>query len=158
MDKRTILNAVEAYVKKRMAFTKDSAHDFRHVQRVRIWALRIAKKERFTDLFLLEVAVLLHDIGRTAKTRENHYRAGERLAKRYLRTLNFFNDDEIGRICRAVYGHGPGGTEQIVKILRDADRMDLLGAIGIARCFTHLYDRPYYIDADSFAGGKWKKK
>lgn len=155
MNKKIILKKVEAFVKKRMASVKDAAHDFNHVDRVRKLSLKIAKKERFNDLFLLEIAALLHDVGRNGKAKSDHYTAGEKIARRYLASLKVFTQKDIALVCRAVYGHGPGGKEKIVKILRDADRLDLLGAVGVARAFSYLHDRPYYLDSKSFTSGRW---
>ena len=57
---------------------------------------------------------------------------------------------EIKTICRSIKEHGTGGKSKFSKILQDADRMDLWGAIFLARVFSEWPNLPYYTNAESF--------
>ncbi|MFA6988431.1 MAG: HD domain-containing protein [Candidatus Gastranaerophilaceae bacterium] len=127
-------------------------HGIEHVDRVRKWAIKIGKIEKSVDMFILEVTALLHDIGRAYEKEMglNHWEAGRIVAKKYLESLNFFSKNEIDAISQTVYEHGPGGASNLTKIVQDADRMDLWGAIGVARAFSHRHCLPFYKDKDCF--------
>lgn len=160
MNKKEILKKVEDYVKKAMKQLNNEAHGFFHVDRVRKWALKIAKEEGGVNLFLLEVAALLHDIGRVKESKTvDHYEAGEKIARKFLQELNYFSPSEIDLICRGVYLHGEGGKEKLVQILKDADIMDLLGAVAVARAFSFHHDKPHYDrEENSFEFKQWSQE
>jgi len=158
MNKKQILKKIENYVIKIMKTVKEESHGFRHVDRVRKWALKIAKKEGNMDLFLIEIAALLHDIGRAKADRRNHCKVGAKMTEDYLCNLKYFKNKEIDLICNAVREHGSGGKSKFSKIIQDADCMDLWGAISVGRAFSHLYNKPHYIDKNSFNFKKLNKK
>jgi len=82
MTKKEILKIVERKAKLLMAKVKIPAHDFKHVNRVRKMALKIAKKEKY-DLFLVELAALLHDVGRFKG--EDHARISALFSEKFLK-------------------------------------------------------------------------
>lgn len=151
MTKKKILQKIEAYVRKEMAKVKEESHGIKHVERVLKWALKIGKLEGNINLFLLEVAVLLHDVGRAKETQKiSHAVMSERMVRKFLLSLNYFSKEDIDSVCRSIGEHSRGGESRLTKILQDADRMDMWGAIAVARTFSHRYNYPYYIDRDSF--------
>lgn len=151
MTEAEIIKKTEKYVKELMKDVNPDLHGFRHVNRVRKWAMKIGKAEGDVNLFHLELAALLHDIGRAHDDHcPDHCNVGGNMAKEYLRSLDHFEDDEIEAISRAVYEHGPGGESKLTKVLQDADRMDLWGAVHIARNFACWSNLQIYKDESSF--------
>ena len=101
------IKTVEAYVRSTM--TGVAAHDFKHVDRVRHWALRIAREEGFEDLEIVEVAALLHDIGLSSvdeeKERDKHGQVGAEIAVRFLKNNLDLTEDQIEQITSAIRHH-----------------------------------------------------
>lgn len=138
---------------------EDAAHDREHVYRVLHIALQIAKTEQGVDLDVLMAACLLHDIGRKAQfenPRLCHAAVGAERAARFLRR-NHFDETFANRVSSCIASHRfrkdepPAGIEG--KILFDADKLDVTGAVGVAR--TLLYQgetvRPLYTRDESGA-------
>jgi uncharacterized protein len=156
------IEQIENYVKQLMSTVAAPdlriAHDFKHVDRVRGWALRIAKNEGL-DLELVEAAVLLHDIGLTCvqvEQRNQHAQAGAELATQFLTEQQLFTRHEIEVIADAIRCHSsPNGGGAIGAVLRDADKLDALGAVGLMRAFTSKYDKPEY-DPHNAKGTTWQ--
>lgn len=139
MDKEKLEKIREA-VEKELSC---SAHDMDHVIRVYNLCLYLAKNEG-TDLDVLEAAALLHDIARvkedndqTGKT--DHAILSAKMAEPILKELGF-PEEKIKHIQDCIVshryrtGHRPETKE--AKILFDADKLDVVGAIGIARSFV----------------------
>jgi uncharacterized protein len=116
----------------------DPAHDFDHVLRVTAMARRLAAAEG-ADREIVEMAALLHDIGRSAEratgcdhAQESALRAGEILAG--------WPADRLRAVTHAIAAHrfrnnlAPGTLE--ARVLYDADKLDSIGAIGIARAYA----------------------
>lgn len=122
---------------------KDSAHDKEHIYRVLYTALTIAETERDVDYDVLICACLLHDIGRSeqfADPRLNHADVGADKAYSFL-SGHGFSEAFTRNVCDCIRSHryrkqNPPSTIE-AKILFDADKLDVCGAIGIAR--TLLY-------------------
>jgi len=117
-----------------------SGHDWFHIDRVRKMALRIAETED-CDLFIVEMAALLHDLDDwklTASTTEKSSKA-----ERWLNSIGL--DSEIASHILEIIGEVSfkgAGIETPAKtveaaIVQDADRLDAIGAIGIARTFAY---------------------
>ena len=120
----------------------DSAHDCEHVYRVLGNALTIAQGE-CVDKDVLIAACLLHDIGRLDQIRNSslcHAMVGSEKAYRYLIRIGF-DDDFSGKVRDCIRTHRfrknvpPQSLE--AKILFDADKLDVVGAIGIARTLVY---------------------
>lgn len=139
------------------AAAADPAHDFSHSERVLTNALRIAEHEG-GDHEVLAAAAYLHDIANLPKnhpeSRFSSERSSERAAE-ILRELGF-EERKIPLVQDAILCHSysRGLTPETLegRIFQDADRLDALGAIGIARTFavggaTH---RPMYAAKDPF--------
>jgi len=145
---------VEDYA--RETLTKEVAHDFKHVDRVRNWALRIAREEGYENKEVVEVTALLHDIGlANTEKRKGHGEIGAEMAAKYLRENRFFPDETIDEIAEAIRYHSSlkdGG--ELLAILKDADMLDALGAMGIMRAFTSKSWKPEY-EEGSVKGATW---
>ena len=121
----------------------DSAHDAQHVYRVLYNALEIARSEADVDYDVLITACLLHDIGRREQFEDPslcHAAVGSEKARRFLTEQGFCNAF-TEQVCHCILTHrfrkaAPPQTVE-AKILFDADKLDVTGAIGIAR--TLLY-------------------
>ncbi len=133
--------ALEAEVRSRLA-AFPSCHDWEHTARVLENARRLAAAEG-ADRTVVEFAALLHDIGRTAdiqsKGRRCHARLGERITRELLPQFGITDPAFIERVAAAVRTHrwrDPARPESIeAKVVFDADKLDSLGAVGLARSF-----------------------
>ena len=118
-----------------------SGHDWWHVYRVWKNAIHIGKQEK-ADLFVIELAALLHDIA-DWKFHDGNEDIGPRLAREWLETLSV-EESVIAHVCRIIRaisfkGAGVKNTMDSPEglIVQDADRLDAMGAIGIARTFAY---------------------
>jgi len=135
----------------------DSAHDFDHIMRVFKNAQKICKKENAPEKLVLS-AVLLHDIVSYPKSDKRSKLSSIKSAEKSKKILKKFNftKEEIQIISDAIRDHSfsrnkiPTTLEG--KILQDADRLDAIGAIGIARVFavSGSEKRPFYNVKDPF--------
>lgn len=135
----------------------DPAHDFAHIMRVYKNAQMICKKERVNEKLVL-CAVLLHDIISYPKSDKRSKLSSIQSAeksKKILKKFNFANE-EIQIISDAIREHSFSQNKvpstMVGKILQDADRLDAIGAIGIARVFAvgGSEKRPFYNVQDPF--------
>jgi uncharacterized protein len=117
------------------------SHDWDHTERVRRLSLRIGRKEK-ADLGVLELAALLHDIGRGAEDRSHgkvcHGRNGAALAKAILERHGC-DDDAVRAVVHCIRAHrfrkGAVPRTLEARVLFDADKLDSIGAVGIGRAF-----------------------
>ena len=150
-----VLDSLKLEVKTRMK--NDTAHDFDHILRVYKNAQEICKKEKVNKKLVLS-AVLLHDIISYPKSDKRSKLSSIKSAIESEKILKKYNfpKDEIYIVSNAIREHSfsqkkiPTTIEG--KILQDADRLDALGAIGIARVFATggSLDRPFYNPNDPF--------
>ena len=134
----------------------DPAHDFDHIMRVYTNAKKIVKEEKADEKLVLSAA-LLHDIVSYPKSskRSNSSIDSAKKSKIILKKYGF-SEKEITIVSDAIKDHSfsqnkvPETLEG--KILQDADRLDALGAIGIARVFatSGSLNRPFYNIDDPF--------
>jgi len=122
-----------------------SGHDYWHCQRVAKLVLKIGKEEK-ADLQTLELAAWLHDIG-VIKGRKNHEIRSARQAAKILK--KFMSQEKINKIISCIRNHRftTGKIEtQEDRILQDADKLDVIGVIGIGRIFSFAgrYKRTIY--------------
>ena len=122
-------------------FIKGGSHSFDHTQRVYTLAVKIARGKKL-DLDVLKTSVLLHDIARLKEDKkevEDHAEEGNKMAKEILSKTDF-PKDKIDAVCYAIKVHrhskGIRAETKEAEILQDADRLDALGAITIARMFS----------------------
>ncbi|MGD8707195.1 MAG: HD domain-containing protein [Nitrosopumilaceae archaeon] len=141
----------------KLKISNDSAHDFDHIMRVYKNAKKICKNEKVNPKLIL-CAVLLHDIVSFPKSDKRSKLSSIKSAeasKKILKKYDFTRD-EIQIISEAIRDHSfsQNKTPKTIegKILQDADRLDAIGAIGIARVFAVAgsENRPFYNPEDPF--------
>lgn len=119
-----------------------SGHDYWHMYRVWQLAKHIAHKESGADMHIVELGALLHDIA-DHKFHDGDLEAGPRAARAWLAKHNVEERviAQVEDIVRNISFKGakvPSSMATIEgKIVHDADKLDALGAIGIARCFAY---------------------
>ena len=120
---------------------QDSAHDMSHLQRVVLQSQRLAKIEQ-ADVLVVTLAAWLHDLVNYPKTHPWRAQASTASAHeaRVLLTRWSLDAPRIDAVVHAIEAHSFSAdiTPQSLEacVLQDADRLDALGALGIARCFT----------------------
>ncbi len=135
--KDRVFEELKEYVKREMGY--GGAHGFDHVERVLTLAERIAREEG-ADLDVVRYAALLHDIDRAKEDRgevECHARSSSEHARRLLGSYGFPNEF-IERVCSCILAHRfkSGKAESLEeRVLSDADKLDAMGAVGIARAY-----------------------
>lgn len=149
------MNSNETIIGETMAFVKqtlqdlDGSHDWWHIERVHRMALRINEQEKAHPL-VVELGALLHDIADYKYHHGNEWMGAE-VAGRFLHRLGV----EPSVIESVVYlinhlsfkgGHEQAPLTPELAVVQDADRLDALGAIGIARAFSYggYKKRPFY--------------
>jgi uncharacterized protein len=128
----------EEYVRGEL-MTESTGHDWHHIDRVRKNAKLIHQKVEEGDLFIIEMAALLHDIP-DEKLNASEQQGWEKLLA-YINTLNLTEDTARHILaCIETVSYKGGRKVELktieAKIVQDADRLDALGAIGIARTFA----------------------
>ena len=137
MDKEQLIEKTVEYVKRSME-GGDVGHDWFHVERVWKMAKRICLEEK-ADMFIVEMAALLHDI---ADWKFHEEGKAETTAMMWMKTIGVRKEDikNVVHIIENISFKGSGEKERMStlegKIVQDADRLDAMGAIGIARAFT----------------------
>lgn len=140
MENTEIIQKTVGHVKQ-LLFGESTGHDWWHVYRVWHNAIHIGKQEH-ADMFIVELAALLHDIA-DWKFHSGDDSAGPREAKVWLERLHA-QPEVISRVCTVIkeVSFKGAGVQTVPstlegKIVQDADRLDALGAIGIARAFAY---------------------
>jgi len=140
MPKESKIEKIKEIVKRRMEGLGPS-HDFLHVLRVYNLCKKIAKSEKNVDFEVLELAALLHDIGRKKEDldktgRIDHAIESAKMAEKILEKFSF-PKEKIEKIKGAIISHRFKTNSRPIsiegKILSDADKLDVIGAIGIVR-------------------------
>ena len=144
MDKKNIINRTIQFVKEQLVGA-EGGHDWFHIERVWKNAQSIAKNES-TDLFIVELGALLHDIA-DAKFYNGDETIGSKKARRFLKSIGV--DELTIQHIENIINHisyknslvQNNKNERFVSkeldIIQDADRLDAMGAIGIARAFNY---------------------
>ncbi len=122
----------------------DVAHGWDHVERVYNLCMKIGEKEG-ADLGVLKLAALLHDIG-ISRDRENHEKVSAEMAKDILHGYEKM-EDVVYCIESHRFSKGIVPMTLEAKVLQDADRLDVCGAMGITRTMTYTgaVKRPVHI-------------
>lgn len=129
------------FVKERLS-EAEAGHDWWHIERVWKAAKNIAALEKQGNLLVIELAALLHDIA-DAKFHEGDEEIGPATATGFLKSKNVedevvFHVEQIIRHMSFKSGFGDVPFSSVeMSIVQDADRLDAIGAIGIARAFTY---------------------
>ncbi len=147
------INLVKQFAETFFVKNQDSAHDFDHILRVYNIALKLAKNQK-VDLEVIKIAVLLHDIGMGKEIKNSscdHAVQSAKLAKPFLIKLGL-KTNRIQHILDCISSHRYRNEHQPQtlesKIVHDADKIDGIGAVGIARDFiwigkynAHIYKK-----------------
>lgn len=156
MNLQELENKLSSKISK-ITIGEDPAHDFLHFNRV----VKTAKKLCILEGGKLEVvlpAAWLHDFVIIPKNDSRRKQASQLSAEAAIQFLKQINYPEMyfEDIAHAIAAHSFSANIQTktleAKIVQDADRLDGLGAIGIARCFATagLLKRPFYSEIDPF--------
>lgn len=132
--KKLIIENCKEQVKK-IYDTFDASHDWQHIERVMKNAKAISEKEQ-ADGFIIELAVLLHDVSDPKYKKEDSDPEQE-----ILESLDITSEQkrQIEQIIHEVsFKGGNGAVPETIeaRIVQDADRLDAIGAVGIARAFA----------------------
>jgi uncharacterized protein len=120
-------------------FNQPGSHGLDHVLRV-VYLCEVIGKEEDADIRVLLPAALFHDIARPIEKEKGmpHEEVGARMAERYLRSIHY-DEECIPKITHAIRTHRYRSIEKPetleARILSDADKLDAMGAVGIARTF-----------------------
>lgn len=140
MDKQFIILQTCEFVKTELA-EAEAGHDWSHIERVWKNAKKIAAKEN-VDLFTVELAALLHDIA-DSKFHDGNENIGPKKASEFLKSLHVDSEiiDHVEQIIRNISFKGGNFVRDFdsleLQVVQDADRIDAIGAIGIARTFHY---------------------
>lgn len=140
LSQAAVLKSTEEFVQSRLG-DEPTGHDWWHMDRVRNMALRIGKGEK-VDLFVVELAALLHDIA-DWKFHDGDTDIGPDTARRFLEGQDVAGE-VVAHVCEIVKtisfkGAGVQTAMRTLegKVVQDADRLDSMGAIAIARTFAY---------------------
>lgn len=140
MKKQSILTKTEQYAKETLADDR-SGHDWWHTYRVWKTALKIGQQED-VDPFVVQLAALLHDIA-DHKFHGGDETVGPKVARAWLEQLEIA-EPIVAHVCEIIkdLSFKGAGVETKMRtkegmVVQDADRLDAIGAIGIARAFAY---------------------
>lgn len=140
MEHLEIIEKTAAYIRELLS-ADSSGHDWFHIVRVRRTATAIAREEQ-ADGFVVELAALLHDV-LDWKFANGDHQAGPRQARKWLESLHV-DPLAVDQICEIIadLSFKGAGVETPMRTLegrcvQDADRLDAIGAIGVARAFAY---------------------
>ncbi|WP_321281147.1 HD domain-containing protein [Marinifilum fragile] len=140
MNKDQIINQTVEFVKQTLA-NAEGGHDWWHIYRVWKTAKHLAQDEKI-DLFVVELGALLHDIA-DSKFHNGDESVGPKKAREFLSSQQV-DEDVIVHVEQIISNISFKGGKEAQKfkspeldVIQDADRMDAIGAIGIARTFNY---------------------
>jgi len=149
MTEELLIDQTIAYVKETLQ-NAEGGHDWFHIERVYKNSLNIAASEE-ADLLVVKLGALLHDIA-DSKFHGGDDTVGPAKAREFLKTQKVSEEiiDHVVMIIENISFKGGNVQQQFrsreLDIVQDADRLDALGAIGIARTFNYggFKNRPLY--------------
>ena len=136
----TLIDTTIAFVKQQLKGA-EGGHDWFHIERVYKNALLIAKDET-CDVMVVQLGALLHDIA-DSKFHDGDETVGPKIARQFLETQKVSEEIILHVIAIIENISFKGGKFEVkfqskeLQIVQDADRLDALGAIGIARTFNY---------------------
>jgi uncharacterized protein len=140
MNKDQIISNTVSFVKETLK-NAEGGHDWFHILRVWNNAKLIAKNEQ-VDIFIVELGALLHDIA-DSKFNNGDETVGPKVAREFLESEKVPNEIILhieNIITNISYKGGnfqQNFTSPELDVIQDADRLDAIGAVGIARCFNY---------------------
>lgn len=139
MNNREIIDKTSEFVRSTLDGA-EGGHDWWHIYRVWKTAKNIADRED-ANMLIVELGALLHDIA-DSKFNDGDEEVGPKTAKKFLESEQIDGEviDHVVAIIRNISfkggNHEPGFKSKELDIIQDADRLDAIGAIGIARTFN----------------------
>ncbi|MDO7851820.1 HD domain-containing protein [Hymenobacter convexus] len=136
-----LIPATAAFIEQKFA-DEGSGHDWAHIRRVWLMARRLAANSPAANAEITELGALLHDIA-DWKFHGGDYEAGPRAARGWLQSQHASEEliTRVETIIREVSFKGLGVETPVssleAALVQDADRLDAIGAIGIARAFAY---------------------
>ncbi len=124
----------------------DAGHDINHALRVYDLCLKLTQGLKGVDLEVLQLAALLHDIGGLKELGDKtgkvcHARESAKMAQKILKNLKY-PQEKIDKVIHCILAHrhrtGAKAETKEAKILFDADKLDALGALGVARAYIWI--------------------
>lgn len=147
-EQTDFLKYVEQKVKKLFSENPVPAHGIDHISRVVSWTKEIIKSEKVKNPLLCEISAWTHDIGRVlednpGETSRKHHELSYILLKKWFKEdkkFNILKDKEKLELLYAVRYHWNNMAEKYdtAWVLRDADKLDLLGKKGIERAWVYF--------------------
>jgi uncharacterized protein len=142
MDKEKIITTTIAFVKNELK-NAEGGHDWFHIERVFKNSILISKDEK-ADVFVVSLAALLHDIA-DPKFYNGDETVGPKIATQFLKEQKVHASiiAHVVRIIKYISFKNSFDTaakkftSKELAVVQDADRLDAIGAIGIARCFNY---------------------
>ena len=140
MSNKQLIEATKEFVKSSLA-DAEGGHDWFHTLRVYNNALLIAKDEN-VDQLVVSLGSLLHDIA-DSKFHNGDETVGPKIARKYLFEHNVDSNiiEHVINIIENISFKGGNEAQKFksdeLDIIQDADRLDAIGAVGIARCFNY---------------------
>lgn len=140
MDQKNIITNTIAFVKKQLA-NAEGGHDWFHIERVYKNAMLIAENES-ADILVIQLGALLHDIA-DSKFHDGDETIGPKMAREFLlkQDVDLQVIDHVIDIIENISFKGGNEAQKFksaeLDVVQDADRLDAMGAIGIARCFNY---------------------
>ncbi|PCI08007.1 MAG: phosphohydrolase [Flavobacteriaceae bacterium] len=151
MNSKLIIDNTILFVKKTLE-NAEGGHDWFHIERVYKNSVLISKSEKVDD-FIVILSALLHDIA-DAKFYDGDETVGPKMAQKFLESQNVnvsIIEHVVNIINHISYKNsldvdGEKWTSPELEVVQDADRLDAIGAVGIARCFNYggFKNRPMY--------------
>ncbi|WP_298365377.1 HD domain-containing protein [uncultured Lutibacter sp.] len=149
MNKKAIISNTKSFVQQSLC-DAEGGHDWFHILRVWNNAKLIAATEN-VDIFVVELGALLHDIA-DSKFHDGDETVGPKVAREFLESQQVSEEIiiHIEHIIKNISFKGGNFNQNFsspeLDVLQDADRLDAIGAIGIARCFNYggFKNRPLY--------------
>lgn len=137
-----LIESTEIFIKSRLESDISDGHDYTHTCRVVKHALALCDQLPEADRTVVHLAALLHDVARPEESASagkiDHAAAGAEIAGEFLQTLEL-EETRKKAIVQAIREHryrsGNKPTSLESQIIYDADKLDSLGAVGIARAF-----------------------
>ena len=149
MENEKLIENTIAFVKLQLK-DAEGGHDLFHIERVYKNTLALAKEEQ-CDILICQLGALLHDIA-DSKFHNGDEKIGPKTARYFLENENVSEEiiEHVIQIIENISFKGGNFEKKFnsieLQIVQDADRLDAIGAIGIARCFNYggFKDRTIY--------------
>jgi len=140
MNRNEQISITEEFVKTNLK-DYDSGHDWWHIERVRNLAKFINEMEQLEDPFIMDITALLHDTADSKFAGKNEGQGyqliGDFMEKCGMSEIKDRVTDVIKKVSFSSKNNKEESADPLLWVIQDADRLDAIGAIGIARAFNY---------------------